>query len=60
MSHADAVKRAKKAGVSTEGSTLDILERMSHADAVKRAKKAGVSTEGSTLDILERIYNTKE
>ena len=60
QSHADAVRRAKDMGVSTEGSTLDILERMSHADAVKRAKKAGVSTEGSTLDILERIYNTKE
>ena len=52
----EVVKRAKQAGVSTEGSTLDILERMNHADVVKRAKQAGVSTEGSTLDILERIH----
>ena len=48
-------KKAKEAGVSTEGSTLDILERINHANVVKQAKEAGVSTEGSTLDILERI-----
>ena len=53
--HEDVVKRAKEAGVSTEGSTIDILERINHADVVKRAKQAGVSTEGSTIDILERI-----
>ena len=53
------VKQAKQAGVSTEGSTLDILERINHANMVKQAKRAGVSTEGSTLDILERI-NRKE
>ena len=53
--HANVVKQAKEAGVSTEGSTLDILERMNHANVVKQAKEAGVSTEGSTLDILERI-----
>ncbi len=27
--HAEVVKRAKRAGVSTEGSTMDILERIS-------------------------------
>ena len=53
--HADVVKQAKRAGVSTEGSTIDILERINHADVVKQAKRAGVSTEGSTIDILERI-----
>ena len=53
--HADVVKQAKRAGVSTEGSTLEILERIQHADVVKQAKRAGVSTEGSTLEILERI-----
>jgi len=53
--HEDVVRRAKRAGVSTEGSTVDILERINHADVVKRAKRAGVSTEGSTSDILERI-----
>ena len=49
------MKQAKRAGVSTEGSTMEILERISHADAVKQAKRAGVSTEGSTMEILERI-----
>ena len=53
--HEDAVRRAKRAGVSTEGSTIEILERINHADVVKRAQRAGVSTEGSTIDILERI-----
>ena len=53
--HEDAVKRAKRAGVSTEGTTIEILERINHADVVKRAQRAGVSTEGSTIDILERI-----
>jgi len=53
--HADVVKQAKHAGVSTEGSTIDILERINHANVVKQAKRAGVSTEGSTIDILERI-----
>jgi|GEM_PF-2195909 len=57
--HADVVKRAKRAGVSSEGSTIDILERINHTDVVKRAKRLGVSTEGSTIDILERI-NRKE
>ena len=59
QSHAEAVKRAKEAGVSTKGSTLDILERISHAEAVKQAKEAGVSTKGSTLDILERISHAE-
>ena len=49
------VRQAKEAGVSTEGSTLDILERINHASVVKQAKEMGVSTEGSTMDILERI-----
>ena len=53
--HKDAVRRAKHAGVSTEGTTIEILERINHADVVKRAQRAGVSTEGSTIDILERI-----
>lgn len=53
------MKRAQRTGVSTEGSTIDILERINHADVVKRAKRLGVSTEGSTIDILERI-NRKE
>ena len=57
--HADVVKQAKRAGVSTEGTTLEILERINHADVVKQAKRAGVSTEGTTLEILERI-NRKE
>lgn len=57
--HADVVKQAKRAGVSTEGSTMEILERINHADVVKQAKRAGVSTEGSTMEILERI-NKKE
>jgi hypothetical protein len=49
------VKQAKEAGVSTEGSTLDILERINHANVIKQARRMGVSTEGSTMDILERI-----
>lgn len=53
--HANVVKQAKEAGVSTDGSTLEILERINHASVVKQAKEAGVSTEGSTLEILERI-----
>lgn len=53
--HADVVEQAKRAGVSTEGSTSDILQRITHADVVKQAKRAGVSTEGSTSDILQRI-----
>ena len=53
--HADVVRRAKRAGVSTEGTTLEILERINHADVVKRAQRAGVSTEGTTLEILERM-----
>ena len=55
QTHADVVKQAKRAGVSTEGTTTQILERITHADVVKQAKRAGVSTEGSTSDILERI-----
>lgn len=53
--HADVVRRAQQAGVSTEGTTLEIMERINHADVVKRAQRAGVSTEGTTLEILERI-----
>lgn len=53
--HADAVRRAQRAGVSPEGTTMEILERINHADVVKRAQRAGVSTEGSTMDVLERI-----
>ena len=50
------MKQAKEAGVSAEGSTLEILERINHASVVKQAKEAGVSAEGSTLEILERIH----
>ena len=53
--HAEVVKQAKRAGVSTEGSTMDILDRIQHAEVIKQAKRAGVSTEGSTMDILDRI-----
>jgi uncharacterized protein YwbE len=49
------VKQAQRAGVSTEGSTSDILERITHANVVKQAQRAGVSTEGTTSEILERI-----
>ena len=57
--HANVVKQAKEAGVSTEGSTLDILERINHANVVKQAQELGVSTEGSTFEILERITRKK-
>jgi hypothetical protein len=53
--HASAVKEAKKAGVSTEGTTEEIIDRIAHANAVEQAKQAGVSTEGTTAEILERI-----
>ena len=57
--HAEVVKQAKRAGVSSEGTTLEIMERINHAEVVKQAKRAGVSTEGTTLEIMERI-NRKE
>ena len=53
--HANVVKQAQRAGVSTEGSTSDILDRITHANVVKQAQRAGVSTEGSTSEILDRI-----
>ncbi len=53
--HAEVVERARKAGVSTEGTTTEILSRITHAEVVERAKKAGVSTEGTTTEILSRI-----
>ena len=56
MHHADVVKEAKRAGVSTEGSTVEIMQRIHHADVVKEAKRAGVSTEGSTVEIMQRIH----
>ena len=49
------MNQAKRAGVSTEGNTSEILDRITHANVVKQAKRAGVSTEGSTSDILDRI-----
>lgn len=55
INHAKAVKQAKRAGVSTEGTTEEILDRINHAKVVKQAKRAGVSTEGTTKEILERI-----
>lgn len=57
--HAEVVKQAKRAGVSTEGSTLEIMERINHAEVVKQAKRAGVSAEGSTLEIMERINHAE-
>lgn len=53
--HENAVKEAKKAGVSTEGTTAEIIDRIAHANAVEQAKQAGVSTKGTTAEILERI-----
>ena len=53
--HANVVKQAQRAGVSTEGTTSEILERITHANVVKQAQRAGVSTEGTTSEILERI-----
>ena len=53
--HADVVRQAQQAGVSTEGTTIEILERINHADVVRQAERAGVSTEGTTIEILERI-----
>ena len=53
--HANVVKQAQRAGVSTEGSTSKILEKITHANVVKQAQRAGISTEGSTSEILERI-----
>lgn len=53
--HANVVRQAQRAGVSTEGTTLEIMERINHANVVKQAKRAGVSAEGSTLEIMERI-----
>lgn len=53
--HANVVKQAQRAGVSTEGSTSEILDRITHANVVKQAQRAGVSTEGSTSEILDRI-----
>ena len=55
INHAEVVKEAKRAGVSTEGTTLEIMERINHAEVVKEAKRAGVSKDGTTLEIMERI-----
>ena len=49
------MERAKREGVSTEGSDVEILERINHKHIVERAKREGVSTEGSDVEILERI-----
>ena len=35
ITHADVVKQAKRAGVSTEGSTSDILERITQKEMEK-------------------------
>ncbi len=53
--HEDVVKQAERAGVSTEGTTSEILDRINHASVVKQAERAGVSTEGTTSEILDRI-----
>lgn len=57
--HAKAVKQAKRAGVSTDGTTQEILERLNHAKVVKQAKRAGVRTDGTTQEILERLNHAK-
>ena len=49
------MKQAKRAGVSTEGTTSEIIDRITHANVVEQAKRAGVSTEGTTSDIIDRI-----
>ncbi len=55
--HDNIVSPDENAGVSTEGSTSEIQERIHHANVVERAKRAGVSTEGSTSEIQERIHH---
>ena len=55
--HADAVKEARRKGLSTSGSTSDIYDRIIHDDAVKEARRKGVSTSGSTSDIYDRIIH---
>ena len=55
--HQQAVEEARRAGVSTKGSTSDIYERILHQQAVEEARRAGVSTKGSTSDIYERILH---
>ena len=53
--HANVVRQAQQAGVSTEGTTSEILDRITHANVVRQAQQAGVSTEGTTSEILDRI-----
>lgn len=53
--HANVVRQAQQAGVSTEGTTSEILDRITHANVVRQAQRAGVSTEGTTSEILDRI-----
>ena len=49
------IKQAKQAGVSAEGTTAEILDRIYRANVVKMAQQAGVSTEGTPSEILDRI-----
>ena len=53
--HESVQSLARKEGVSTEGSTSDILNRINRKHVEEQARKEGVSTEGSTSDILSRI-----
>ena len=53
--HANVVRQAQQAGVSTEGTTSEILDRITHANVVRQAQQAGVSTDGTTSEILDRI-----
>lgn len=53
--HANVVRQAQQAGVSTEGTTSEILDRITHSNVVRQAQQAGVSTEGTTSEILDRI-----
>ena len=57
--HSRVVKQALQAGVSTEGTTKEILQRIHHARVAKQALQAGVSTEGTTMEILQRINHAR-
>lgn len=49
------MRQAERVGVSTEGTTTEILDRINHANVVRQAERVGVSTEGTTSEILDRI-----
>lgn len=55
--HQQVVEQARRYGVSTEGTTSQIQERIIHQQVVEQARRYGVSTEGSTSQIQERIIH---